>query len=103
MTRCSRRGVRMANRHQDLTRLLQALQLSHTASSFSELAMRAARDGLTHEAFLYERAQQEYGYRQQRRLERLLRESHLPREKTFAQLDLRCFGPVLHQQIEQLR
>jgi DNA replication protein DnaC len=92
----------MANRHQDLTRLLQALQLSHTASSFAELAMRAAREGLTPEAFLYELAQQEYAYRQQRRLERRLRESKLPREKTFARLDLRCFGPLLHQQIEQL-
>lgn len=93
----------MANRHQDLTRLLQALQLNHTASSFADLAMRAAREGLTHEAFLYELAEQEYAYRQQRRLERLLRASHLPREKTFAQLDLRCFGPVLLQQIERLR
>ena len=93
----------MANRHQDLTRLLQALQLNHTASSFAELAMRAAREGLTHEAFLYELAEQEYVYRQQRRLERLLRASHLPREKTFAQLDLRCFNPVLLQQVERLR
>lgn len=93
----------MANRHQDLTRLLLSLQLSHTASSFAELAMRAAREGLTHEAFLYELAEQEYTYRQQRRLERLLRASHLPREKTFAQLDLRCFNPVLLQQIERLR
>jgi DNA replication protein DnaC len=93
----------MPSRHQDLTRLLQALQLSHTAGCFAELAMRAARDGLTHEAFLYELAQQEYACRQQRRLERLLRASHLPRAKTFAQLDLRCFSPVLVQQIEQLR
>lgn len=93
----------MANRHQDLTRLLQALQLSHTASSFAELAMRAAREGMTHEAFLYELAEQEYAYRKQRRLERLLRASHLPREKTFAQLDLHCFNPVLLQQIERLR
>ena len=93
----------MPNRHQDLTRLLQALQLRHTASSFPDLAMRAARAGLTHEAFLYELAQQEDVYRQHRRLERLLRASHLPREKTFARLDLSCFGPVLLQQIERLR
>ena len=93
----------MANRHQDLTRLLQALQLSHAAGCFAELAMRAAREGLSHEAFLYELAQQEYAYRHQRRLERLLRASKLPREKTFAQLDLRCFGPLLVQQIEHLR
>ena len=40
----------MANRHQELAQLLRALQLSHSASSFDELAMRAAREGLTHEA-----------------------------------------------------
>jgi DNA replication protein DnaC len=93
----------MANRHHDLTRLLQALQLSHTAGSFADLAMRAAKEGLTHEAFLFEVAQQEVAYRKQRRLERLLRESHLPREKTFARLDLQWFTPLLRQQIEQLQ
>lgn len=93
----------MTNRHQDLTRLLKALQLSHTANSFVEVAMHAAREGLTHEAFLYELAEQEYAYRQQRRLERLLRESHLPREKTFAQFDTIQLGPVVAQQVERLR
>jgi DNA replication protein DnaC len=93
----------MANRHQELTRLLKTLQLSHTAETFTELAMRAAREGLTHEAFLYELAEHEYAYRQQRRLERLLRESRLPREKTFAQLDVVRFGAVVMQQVERLR
>ncbi len=93
----------MANRHHDLTRLLQSLQLSHTADSFAEVAMRAAREGLTHEAFLYELAHQEYAYRQQRRLERLLRASRLPRDKTFARLDMGCFSLLLQQQLEQLR
>lgn len=59
--------------------VINTLQLSYIASSFTDLAMRAAREGLTHEAFLYELAQQEYAYRQQRRLERLLRASHTPR------------------------
>ena len=93
----------MANRHQELAQLLRSLQLSHSASSFDELAMRAAREGLTHEAFLYELAQQEVAYRQQRRLERLLRESQLPREKTFQRLELSSFGPLLKEQIERLR
>ena len=93
----------MANRHQELAQLLRALQLSHSASGFDELAMRAAREGLTHEAFLYELAQQEVAYRQQRRLERLLRESQLPREKTFQRLELNLFGPLLKEQIERLR
>ena len=93
----------MANRHEDLTRLLRALQLHHTAAGVDELALRAAKEGLTHAAFLYELVQQEVAYREQRRFERLLRASRLPREKTFAQLDLSPFGPLLAQQIERLR
>ena len=49
----------MANRHEDLTRLLRALQLHHTAAGVDELALRAAKEGLTHAAFLYELVQQE--------------------------------------------
>jgi DNA replication protein DnaC len=93
----------MANRHEALTRLLQTLQLRQMAACVDEVALRAAREGLTHEAFLYELAQQEVTSRDQRRLERLLQSARLPREKTFAQLDLRPFGPVLAQQIERLR
>jgi DNA replication protein DnaC len=73
----------MANRHEDLTRLLRTLQLHHTAAGVDELALRAAKEGLTHAAFLYELVQQEVAYREQRRFERLLRASRLPREKTF--------------------
>lgn len=93
----------MTNRHEDLTRLLRALQLHLTAAEVDALALRAAKEGLTHAAFLYELAQQEVAYREQRRFERLLRASRLPREKTFAQLDLAWFGPVLAQQIERLQ
>lgn len=93
----------MANRHEELTRLLRSLQLHHTAAGVDELTLRAAKDGLTHAAFLYELVQQEVAAREQRRFERLLRASRLPREKTFAQLDLSWFGPLLNQQIERLR
>lgn len=93
----------MANRHEHLTRLLRSLQVHHTAAGVDELALRAAKEGLSHAAFLYELAQQEVAYREQRRFERLLRASRLPREKTFAQMDLTAFGPALRQQIARLR
>lgn len=93
----------MTNRAQELTTMLRTLQLSHTAATVSDLAMRAAREGLTHEAFLYELVQHECAYRQERRIERALRASHLPREKTFRTLQLAWFGAVLAQQIERLR
>lgn len=93
----------MTNRHEDLTRLLHALQMHHTPAEVDALTLRAAKEGLSHAAFLYAFAQQEASYREQRRFERLLRDSHLPREKTMAQLDLGWFGPVLAQQVERLR
>jgi DNA replication protein DnaC len=95
--------VPVTNRHEDLTRLLHALQLHHTPAEVDALTVRAAKEGLSHAAFLYAFAQQEVSYREQRRFERLLRESRLPREKTMVQLDLGWFGPVLAQQIERLR
>lgn len=93
----------MANRQEELTRLLRALQLRQMAECYEELALKAAREGVSHEAFLYELAQQEVAARRQRRRERLLRESRLPREKTFAQLELSRFSPLLMQQLERLR
>lgn len=93
----------MPSCHEPLTQLLQRVQLHHTAAEVEALAVRAAKEGLSHVAFLQAFVEQEASYREQRRVERLLRESRLPREKTLAQLDLGQFGPVLVQQIERLQ
>lgn len=86
-----------------LATLLRSLQLSAMASSFADVARKAAQEGLTHEAFLYELARLEREQRDQRRIDRYVRESGLPREKTFRTLRLDRFGPVVRRQIEQLR
>lgn len=93
----------VTNRHEVLTQLLQRMQLHHTAAEVEDLAVRAAKEGLSHLAFLQAFVEQEASYREQRRFARLLRESRLPREKTLAQFDLNWFGPVLAQQIERLQ
>ena len=93
----------MADQHQELTHLLRSLNLSRMATTFEEVAVRAVRNGRSHEAFLYELARLESEHRAQRRSERRLRESGLPFEKTFRTLQLAAFGPRLVQQIEQLR
>lgn len=102
-TRCWRRGALVTNRHEVLTQLLQRVQLHHTAAEVDDLAVRAAREGLSHLAFLQAFVEQEVSYREQRRFERLLRDSRLPREQPLAQLDLNWFGLVLAQQIEWLQ
>jgi hypothetical protein len=44
----------LANRHDELHRQLEALHLDAFAYHFAELALRAAKEGLSHEAYLYE-------------------------------------------------
>jgi hypothetical protein len=77
------------NRHQELKAILDRLKLSGMAKHFPDLALRAAKEGLSHEAYLHELARQEEALRQERRTERLLRQSGLPVEKTF-----RTFEPL---------
>jgi DNA replication protein DnaC len=93
----------MADRHHELSQLLMQLQLRQMAGSFAEVAVRAAREGLTHEAFLYELARQECAARDARRVARLRQAAGLPAEKTFATLQLAAFSPLIVQQLERLR
>jgi DNA replication protein DnaC len=93
----------MSNRLAELTRLLRHLKLSAMAENVSDVAIKAARNGLSHEAFLHELARLEWEQREQRRIERRLRESGLPRDKTFETLQLACFPPLIRTQLERLR
>lgn len=93
----------MSDRHAELTSALRQLKLLAMADSVSEVALKAARAQLSHEAFLYELVRLEQEQRTQRRVERLRRESGLPREKTFLSLELGSFPPLIRQQVERLR
>jgi DNA replication protein DnaC len=93
----------MPDRHAELQQRLHALKLPAMADTFAALALKAAKGGLTHEAFLYELVQGECLQRDERRTARLLHQSGLPLEKTFRTLELECFPPVLRQQVERLR
>lgn len=73
------------------------------ADSFADLALKAAKANLTHEAFLYELVCAEGTQRDQRRVARLLSQSGLPREKTFHSLQLDRFPPTIRQQVERLQ
>ncbi len=91
------------NRHQDLKTILDRLKLTGMAKHFADLALRATKEGLSHEAYLHELAKQEEALRQERRTERLLRHSGLPLEKTFRTFDLKRLSPTLQLQIERLK
>jgi DNA replication protein DnaC len=93
----------MPDRHAELHGMLRSLKLPAMAEAFGDLALKAAKGGLTHEAFLYELVRGECAQREQRRVERLRHQSGLPLEKTFRTLQLDRFPPAIRQQIEHLR
>lgn len=79
------------------------LNLGAMADVFADVALRAAKEGLSHEAYLYELARQELEQRTQRRTARLVRASGLPAEKTFRTFSLSRLTPTLQLQLERLK
>jgi DNA replication protein DnaC len=93
----------MANRQADLADLLHLLRLPTIAELFGDWALRAAKDKLTHEAFLYQLVSAELEGRAQRRTERLRKASGLPEEKSFKTIKLSRFDPATRILIERLK
>jgi DNA replication protein DnaC len=91
------------NRSTELHTLLTQLNLGTMADVFADVALRAAKEGLSHEAYLYELARLETEQRTQRRTARLVRASGLPVEKTFRTLSLSRLSPSLQLQLERLK
>src|SRR5437588_6485599 len=92
-----------SNRAIELHTLLTQLNLGAMADVFADVALRAAKEGLSHEAYLYELVRLETEQRTQRRTARLVRASGLPVEKTFRTLALSRLSPSLQLQLERLK
>jgi DNA replication protein DnaC len=91
------------NQQADLRLLLERLNLGAMATTFADLALKAAKENLSHEAYLYELAKQEEEERIQRRTARLLRQSGLPADKTWRTFKLERLSPALRLQLERLK
>lgn len=91
------------NRHDELRALLERLNLGGMAAVFADLALKATKENLSHEAYLFELGKHEEELRTQRRTARLLRASGLPAEKTFRNFHLSKLSPQLQLQIERLK
>src|SRR5712692_3613198 len=63
------------NRESELRALLEELNLDGMAALFTDLALKAAKENLSHEAYLFELAKQEKEQRVARSTARLLRQS----------------------------
>ena len=91
------------NRQSELRTLLTRLNLGAMAQMCTDLALRATKEGLSHEAYLFELARHEEEQRTQRRTARLLHASGLPVEKTFRTFSLNRLSPALQLQLERLK
>jgi len=79
----------MSKTNSELAGCLKELHLPTVLSCYQELADTARREALTPEAYLLEVMQRECQCRRQQRMERLLRESRLPVDKSLGAFDLK--------------
>lgn len=86
-----------------LPMLLRALCLPTFAREYLVVAAHAAREGLSHEAYLQTLATQEASDRAARRVERLIVEAKLPRGKSLATFDLARLPPKVRTAVATLR
>jgi DNA replication protein DnaC len=85
-----------------LASYLKELCLPAMRASYEELAQRAQQEALSYESFLLELVQREVQERRSRRIERLLRQSKLPLEKSWNALELKRLPVKVVQQARSL-
>ncbi len=85
-----------------LESLLKELHLPTVRDSYESLARQGEQEGLSYEQFLLELVEMESQARRGRRLERMLRQSKLPADKTLASFDLKRIPVKVRQQVKTL-
>jgi DNA replication protein DnaC len=85
-----------------LTANLKALHLPAMRFCYEEAARRAERETLSYERFLLELTERERERRRTSRIQKLLRESGLPREKSLANFDLKRLPMKVARQVRTL-
>src|SRR5436190_24030473 len=82
---------------------LRELHLPAVRSGYEELARQAEAETLSYERYLLNLCDLECQERRRRKIERLLRQSNLPLEKTFATFDLKRLPTKVARQVQSLR
>jgi DNA replication protein DnaC len=88
---------------QELKEQLRELRLPMFREHFQSLGDQAARESLSHPQYLAELTRLECQTRRQRRIQRLLEQSRLPREKTWENFDWKRIPLAVARQAESLR
>ena len=87
----------------ELTASLRELNLTTACACYADVARQATQEALGYEEFLLELVRVECEARHHRRIERLLRDSKLPLEKSFEAFDLSRLPTKVRQQVAALR
>jgi DNA replication protein DnaC len=85
-----------------LPTMLRSLRLPAFVARYVDVARKATAENATHEQYLQTLAEIEHTERKQRRIDKNLRASNLPREKTLAQLDLSKVPTAVRRQLPVL-
>lgn len=85
--------------HTELAEALKTLRMPTIKSCYAEEAEAARRESLTHERYLLELVRREREQRRIGRIERLLRQSRLPREKTIESFERSRLPLKVNQQL----
>ena len=88
----------MQKRRKDLLELLKELHLSTFRETYEEVSRQAEKESWGYESFLFQLVERECQERGQRRIERLLRQSRLPLEKSTESFDMKRLPlPIFHK------
>ncbi len=93
---------RQTKNHAQLIEHLKELKLPTMRESFEDEARRAQQETLSYEHYLFELARRECETRQQHRVERFLRESRLPLEKSIDALEIKRLPRKVAMQLNTL-
>ena len=85
-----------------LTEHLKELHLPTVRACFEDAALKARQESFSYERYLLELCERETEVRRQKRIERLLRESNLPLEKSLGAFDLKRLPQKVLQQANVL-
>lgn len=92
----------MADIRQELTEYLRQLHLPTIRRQFEEEARRAERESLSYEQYLLELTRAECEDRQAQKIERLLRQSRLPLDKSLETFELKRLPAKVARQFQTL-
>jgi DNA replication protein DnaC len=92
-----------ANVKEWLKQLLRELHLPTMRTSYEELARQAEQETQSYERYLLQLCERECQERRTKRIDRLLRQSQLPLEKSLETFDLKRLPAKLARQVQSLR